>query len=111
MLITHEAGRLYDVLTGERIGPGDKILDTRIPSRSFRPVNLYPTLFMKETTLVRLMENAGYDVTKRDAGDSSDTKVVDGTDANAGGGAPTIGEDPIGGSTTTRKRPAGKTKG
>lgn len=110
MIITHEGGRLYDVLTGERMAPGDKIIDTGILSRTFRPVNLYPTLYMKESTLVGLMEKAGY-VVEHHGGNSSDAEVLVGEDVSGGGGASAVGEDPTGGSTTPAKRSNRKAKG
>lgn len=111
MVEVYESGRLYDVLTGERMERGERIIDTGIRSVSFRPVNLRPTLFIKEATLVRLMEAAGYDVAKRDAGNLGNAESVDATDVGVGSGEASVGEDSVGGSTTSKRRSTRKTKG
>ena len=110
MIEVHEAGRLYDVLTGERVNPGDRILDTGIRSVTFRPVNLRPTLFIKEDTLVRLMEAAGYDVVKRDAGNLGNAENVDATNVGIGEGTTPVGESEVGGGETPKRRSTRKTK-
>lgn len=115
MLITHDnAGRIYDIITGERVYQGDSILATGILTRSFNPnhaMRSQPELYIKEDTLVWLAEKAGYTLTKRDAGDSGDTKVVDGTDASVRGGEAEAGEAEVGGSEKPARRSRGTTKG
>lgn len=114
MTIDHTGGRIYDVLTGERVQLGEKIIPTGIVTRTFDPERSRRTqreLFIKEATLVWLAEKAGYTLTKRDAGDSGDTKVVDGTDASVGGGEAEAGEAEVGGSEKPARRSRGTTKG
>lgn len=114
MIIKHDnAGRIYDILTGERVYRGDSILATGILTRSFNPNNAMrsqPELYIKEDTLVWLAERAGYALVKRDAADSGDTKVVDGTDASVGTGEASSGEATLGGSATPKRRTNRKTK-
>lgn len=110
MVEVFEAGRLYDALTGERIERGDRIVDTKIRTVGFRSVNLRPTLFIKEDTLVRILEDAGYSV-KRDAGDSGNAEGVDGSDVVVGGGAPEVGEVAVGGGDASKRRASRSTKG
>jgi len=110
MIFEHVSGRVYDVLSGERIEPGDRIFDTGIRSVGFRPVNLLPTLIMKEDTLVRLMERAGYDVAKRDAGNLGNAESVDATNVGVGDGTIEVGEVEVGGSKPVKRRSSRKTK-
>lgn len=113
MIIEHTGGRIYDILTGERVNLGDMILPTGILTRTYAPERSIRTqreLFIKEDTLVWLAEKAGYALVKRDAGDSSDTEVVDGTDASVGGGETPAGEAPLGGSETPKRRTNRKSK-
>lgn len=97
MLYKHEGGRVYDMVTSERVDLGDMIMDTGIKSVSFNPMRNQRTMFIKESTIVWLAEKAGYTLTKRDAGNSGDTKVVDGTDAIVGGGEAKAGKAKAGG--------------
>lgn len=105
MSIEHTGGRIYDILTGERVNLGDMIIPTGILTRSYAPERSIRTqreLFIKEDTLVWLAEKAGYALTKRDAGNSGDTKVVDGTDAIVGGGEAKAGKAKAGGRKATK---------
>jgi hypothetical protein len=86
MLYEHTSGRIYDMITGDMVNRGEMILDTGIRTITFNPVRNQRTMFIKESTIVWLAEKAGYTLIKRDAGDSGDTKVVDGSDASVGGG-------------------------
>ena len=81
-----------DAITGERIFPGDMVLDTGMHNVIMPYMNDTLTRFVKEDTIVWLAEQAGYDVVKRDAGDSGDSEVVDGTDAGVGGGETEVGK-------------------
>ena len=93
----HEAGRIYDMITGERVEIGDMIMDTEIKSLTFSPVRNNRTMFIKESTIVWLAEKAGYALVKRDAGDSGDAEVVDESDASVGGGEAKAGKAKVGG--------------
>ena len=97
MVYKHEGGRIYDMITSERVDLGEMIMDTEIKSMSFNPIRNQRTMFIKESTIVWLAEKAGYTLTKRDAGNSEDTEVVDGTDAIVGGGEATAGKAKAGG--------------
>lgn len=113
MIIKHEGGRMYDILTGDRVNPGDNIISTGILTRNYNPNQAMRTqreLFIKEDTLVWLAERAGYALVKRDAADSGDTKVVDGTDASVGTGEASSGGATLGGSATPKRRANRKTK-
>ena len=91
-----------DAITGERIFPGESVLITDCPNISTPYMLDNPTRVLKEETVVWLAEQAGYDVVKRDAGDSGDTKVVDGTDAHVGGGEDPVGEVKAGGRKSSK---------
>lgn len=110
MLQKHESGRIYDMITGEPANRGDMILDTEIRTITFKPVRNQRTMFIKESTIVWLAEKAGYALVKRDAGDSGDTEVVDESDASVGGGETPVGEAPLGGSETPKRRTNRKSK-
>ena len=80
----HNSGA--DAITGERIFPGEAVLITEY-SNMITPYMLdNPTRVLKEETIVWLAEQAGYDVVKRDGGDSGDAEVVDGEDVGVGDG-------------------------
>lgn len=107
MIIKHEGGRIYDVITGDRVELGENILDTGVLTRSHNPLRAMQsqrTLFLKESTIVWLAEKAGYTLTKRDAGDSSDAESVDGEDASLGGGEAPTGKAKAGGSEAPKRR-------
>lgn len=113
MIRKHEGGRIYDVITGDRVELGENILDTEVLTRSHNPLRAMQsqrTLFLKESTIVWLAEKAGYTLTKRDAGDSSDAEVVDGTDASVGGGEAPVGEAEVRGSEAPKRRASRKPK-
>ena len=99
-----------DAVTGERIFPGESVLDTNINNVMVPYMSDTLTRFVKEDTIVWLAEQAGYTLTKRDAGDSGDTEVVDGTDASIGGGEGPVGKTPVGGSKATKRRTSGTVK-
>ena len=99
-----------DAVTGERIFPGEVVLDTNIANVQTPYMGDMLTRFVKEDTIVWLAEQAGYTLTKRDAGDSGDTEVVDGTNASVGGGETPLGETPFGGSKATKRRTSGTVK-
>ena len=96
-MITTISSNAGDAVTGERIFPGDPVVDTGIDNFVTPYMSETLTRFVKEETVVWLAEKAGYDVVKRDAGDSGDTKVVDESDAGVGGGAAEVGKAKVGG--------------
>jgi hypothetical protein len=102
MLQKHESGRIYDMITGDRVDPGEMIMDTGIKSISFNPVRTQRTMFIKESTIVWLAEKAGFTLAKRDAGDSGDAEVVDESDASVGGGEAAAGKAKAGGRKATK---------
>jgi hypothetical protein len=104
MVYKHEGGRIYDMITGERVELGEMIMDTEIKSISFNPMRNQRTMYIKESTIVWLAEKAGYALVKRDAGDSGNTEGVDAGDAESGNGEAEVGEVKAGGST----KPAGR---
>ena len=75
-----------DAVTGERIFPGESVLDTNIANVQTPYMGDMLTRFVKESTIVWLAESAGYTLTRSDEGDSSDTEVVVGEDVSVGGG-------------------------
>ena len=86
-----------DAVTGERIFPGERVIDTGLSNFPSPYINDTLTRFVKEDTFVWLAEQAGYDVVKRDAGDSGDTEIVDESNVSVGGGAAEAGKAKVGG--------------
>ena len=100
-----------DAVTGERILPGETVFDTGIRNRSSSYMGRTKTRLIKEATIVWLAEQAGYDVVKRDAGDSGSAEGVDATDVGLGDGEDSVGEASSGGSKPAKRRSTGTTKG
>ena len=75
-----------DAVTGERIFPGESVLDTNINNSVTPYMTDTLTRFVKESTIVWLAESAGYTLTRSDAGNPSDTEDLGGEDATVGGG-------------------------
>ncbi len=78
-----------DAITGERIYPGDSVLDTNIANVPVPYMGDMLTRFVKESTIVWLAESAGYTLTRSNEGNSSDTENMDRENVSVGGG-----EDP-----------------
>ena len=97
LLIFNDLTTGADAVSGERIFPGESVVDTRFSNQVTPYMRDTLTRFVKESTIVWLAEQAGYDVVKRDAGDSGDTKVVDESDVSVGGGAAEAGKAKAGG--------------
>lgn len=98
-----------DALTGERIFPGERVIDTGFPN-IMHPYSLDgKTLFVKESTIVELAEAAGL-IVKRNVGDSGDAAVVDGEDVGVGGGEGEAGEAEAGGGSAPKRRSNRKVK-
>lgn len=110
MVYEHESGRVYDMITGERVEPGERIMDTEIKTINYNPVRNNRTMFIKESTIVWLAEKAGYTLVKRDAGDSGDAASVDTTNVGVGDGEVEVGEVEVGGGTKPARRSSRTTK-
>lgn len=110
MIITSNSD-VGDAITGEPIFKGERILDTGIVNIRTFEMNESINRIVKEETIVWLAEQAGYTLTKRDAGDSGDTEVVDESNAGVGGGESPTGEAPVRGSKAAKRRSSGTTKG
>ena len=84
-----------DAITGERIFPGESVIDTNVANVPVPYMGDTLTRFVKESTIVWLAESAGYTLTRSDEGDPSDTEVVVGEDASVGGGETPVGDSPV----------------
>jgi hypothetical protein len=104
-------GNGADAVTGERCLPGERVFDTGFRNRSTPYLGNYRSRVLKEATIVWLAEQAGYDVVKRDAGDSGDAKGVDAGDAESGDGEVEVAEVKAGGSKPVKRRASGTAKG
>lgn len=104
-------GNAADSLTGERITPGERVFDTGIRNKRTPYLGHSKTRLLKEATIVWLAEQAGYTVTKRDAGDSGNAKSVDTADVESGDGEAEAGEVKAGGSKPAKRRASGTAKG
>lgn len=94
-MIVHS--NMADALSGERIFPGDEAVDTGFANKEFPYQSNGKTKVLKEDTIVRLAEAAGYALVKRDAGDSGDAEGVDGANVSVGGGEGSVGKVEVGG--------------
>lgn len=99
-----------DAITGERIFPGESVLDTNIANVQTPYMGDMLTRFVKESTIVWLAESAGYTLTRSNEGDPSDTEVVVGEDASVGGGETPIGASSTGGGKASNRRTTGTVK-
>ena len=99
-----------DAVTGERIFPGESVLDTNIANVQTPYMGDMLTRFVKESTIVWLAESAGYTLTRSNEGDPSDTTDVVGEDASVGGGETPIGTSSSGGGKASNRRTAGTVK-
>lgn len=102
---------MADCVTGERVFPGDIVFDTGIMNTPSPFASNGRTRILKEDTIVRLAEAAGYVVTKRDAGDSGNAKVVDGADVSVGGGEVEAGKPKVGRKPASKRRSDGDDAG
>jgi hypothetical protein len=101
---------MADALTGERIFPGEEAIDTGLANRAFPYQSNGKTKVVKEDTIVRLAEAAGYVVTKRDGVVVGDSENVDGSDVGVGGGEGSVGEVAVGGKSASKRRSDGPVK-
>lgn len=79
-----------DAVTGERIFPGESVLDTNVNNAVTPYMGDTLTRFVKESTIVWLAESAGYTLTRGNEGDSGNAEDVGGEDVGAG-----VGEGPV----------------
>jgi hypothetical protein len=100
-----------DAITGERIFPGETVLDTGIRNHATPFMRMSRNRVVKEETIVWLAEQAGYTLVKRDAGNSGNAKSVDAGDVESGVGEVEAGEAKAGGSKPAKRRSSGATKG
>ena len=100
-----------DAITGERIFPGESVLDTNVANVQTPYMGDMLTRFVKESTIVWLAESAGYTLTRSNEGDPSNTEHVGGEDASVGGGETPLGSAPAGGGKTSNRRTTGTVKG
>lgn len=78
-----------DALTGERISPGERVFDTGLSNKTKPYQSNGKTRLLKEETIVRLAEDAGFKVVRGGGG-----KVVDASDGDIVESAPElVGED------------------
>ena len=91
-----------DCVTGDRLVPGDSFLNTGLDNMPTPYMSENSYRLIKESTIVWLAEQAGYDVVKRDAGDSVDATVVDGANVSGGGGETKVGKVSSRGSKTSK---------
>ena len=96
LIIFNDVSTGADAVSGERIFPGDSVVDTRFSNQITPYMRDTLTRFVKESTIVWLAEQAGYDVIKRDAGNSVNAEGVDGTNVSVGDGAASLGEVKVG---------------
>lgn len=80
------SGSGADAITGERIFPGDSVIDTNVANSVTPYMTDTLTRFVKESTIVWLAESAGYTLTRSDEGDPSDTEDLGREDVIVGGG-------------------------
>lgn len=91
-----------DAITGERISPGESVLDTNINNSVTPYMTDTLTRFVKESTIVWLAESAGYTLTRSDAGNPSNTEDLGGEDAIVGGGETPTGNAKIRGKSPVK---------
>jgi hypothetical protein len=77
-----------DAITGERIFPGESVIDTNIANSVTPYMTDTLTRFVKESTIVWLAESAGYTLTRSDEGNPSDTEELGGKMLVGGGETP-----------------------
>lgn len=85
-MLTKFNGTGADAITGERIFPGEDVMDTNIANSVTPYMTDTLTRFVKESTIVWLAESAGYTLVRSNEGNSSDTEKLDGTNVSVGGG-------------------------
>lgn len=107
-MIVHS--NMADALSGERIFPGDVAVDTGFANREFPYQSNGKTKVLKEETIVRLAEAAGYVVTKCDGVIVGESENVDGSDVGVGGGEGSVGEVAVGGKSASKRRSDGPVK-
>lgn len=105
------SGNAGDALTGERIFPGEEVFDTGIKNARSPWIGRHKTRVVKEETIVWLAEQAGFTITKRNAGDSGNAAVVDRADVVSGEGEAKVGKPKAGGKQAAKRRADGPVEG
>lgn len=100
-----------DAVTGERVFPGERVFDTGLKNIKTPWLTRGKTRVVKEDTIVWLAEQAGYDVVKRDAGDSRGAESVDAADVGSGDGEAEVGAVKAGGRKASKRRSDGPVEG
>ena len=91
-----------DAITGERIFPGETVLNTGIVCEVTPYYNDNLHRILKESTIVWLAEQAGYTITRSNERDPRDTTSVDSTTATNGTGTSKIGRPATRGSKAVK---------
>ena len=99
-MLTEFNGTGADAITGERIFPGENVIDTNIANSVTPYMTDTLTRFVKESTIVWLAESAGYTLTRSNERNPSDTEELGGEDVIVGGG-----ETPTGNAKVRGKSP------
>ena len=108
-----------DAITGERMNLNDRVLDTGYASRDSLWFRKTRTRFIKEATLVELVEKAGWTITGRGDAKSDEPsvgvsepapRVVD-EDAGVGAGEGSVGKPKAGGRKASKRSSDGPVKG
>jgi len=106
-----------DAITGERIGPNQRALDTGFKNKRTAYMANSRNRVVKEETIVWLAEQAGLKICgdkcscKSDERVSEPAQVVEREDAGVGDGAGEAGAVEAGGSKPSKQRSSGTAKG
>lgn len=108
-----------DCVTGERMNVNDRVIDTGYGVKDSIWLRKTRTRFIKETTLVELVEKAGWKICECGDAKSDDSSVgvsdvasgVGNEDAGVGAGKAPVGKVKAGGSKATKRRSDGPVKG
>ena len=121
MSVFKKMGTTYaaDCVTGERMNRNDRVLDTGYPARDSVWLRKTRTRFIKEATLVKLVEKAGWKICECGESKSDDAGVgvssvaprVVNEDVGVGAGEVEAGEASSGGSKPVKRRSARTSKG
>lgn len=121
MSVFKKMGTTYaaDCVTGERMNIDDKVLDTGYSVKDSIWLRKTRTRFIKEATLVELVEKAGWKICECGESKSNDVSVgvsslaprVVNSDVGVGAGEAEAGEDSLGGSKPVKRRSTRASKG
>ena len=107
-----------DAVTGERMNLNDRVIDTGYASRDSLWFRKTRTRFIKEDTLVELVEKAGWTITDRGDAKSDESSVgvsepaprVVNEDAGVGAGEAEVGKPKAGGRKASKRSSDGAVK-